>query len=504
MKDINKIRLIVLLSGFISMELEILGTRLISPIFGSTIYVWTSLIGVTLTFLALGYWYGGKLADKGKINLNKLGLIILLLGVYICVLPFISRIILYQFNSLGMILGPLLVSFVILAFPIFFLGFIVPTSVKFVTSSLGEVGRKAGQIYALATVGSIIGTFTTGFFLILYLGVIKTALITGIILMLFSLIVMNHKKNKKIFLVLLLIPLLIILHSQIVYPSEILESFDGYHGQVRVIQEDEVHMRIYVGALTLTSVNLKTKENELSYGKYFEIPFIYNPEHKKTLMIGLAGGAVARELVKKYDLEMDVVEVEPKMLDLARKYFYWNDEATVYFDDGRHFIENSEEKYDVIIIDIGLVYPAWHLYTKEAFQGYEKHLNDDGMLVINLISAKEGEHAKTTKSLYKTLGSVFKEVMILRHPNTNPETIRNIVFVASKNNIDKNKLISTVKLSNYSGPSIEKIIEDNSNFEVDDNVKLTTDNFPVAEFYDYENWKDFESITKQKLKYFLP
>jgi len=503
MKKINKIRLIVLLSGFISMELEILGTRLISPIFGSTIYVWTSLIGVTLTFLALGYWYGGKLADKGKINLNKLGLIIFFLGIYICLLPLISRAILYPLNNLGIIFGPLLVSFVILAFPIFFLGFVVPTSVKLVTSNLEEVGRKAGQIYALATVGSIFGTFVTGFFLILYLGITKTAFVTGIVLVLLSLIMMERRKNKKFFLVLLIIPLLIILQSQMVYPSEVLESFEGHYGQVRVVQENGVHMRMYTNSLMLTSVNLETKENEVSYVKYFEVPFIYEPEHKEVLMIGFAGGAVARELVNKYNLEMDVVEIESKMLDLAREHFYWNDEADVYIDDGRHFIKNSDKKYDVIIIDVGLVYPAWHLYTKEAFQEYEKHLNDDGVLVINLVSAKEGKYAKTTKSLYKTLELVFKDILILRQPRTDPEVIHNVILFASKNNIDKDKLTSLVNSADYSGPSIEKMIEDNSNFEINDDVKLTTDDFPVAEFYDYENWKSFGATDQQKLKYFL-
>jgi spermidine synthase len=503
MKNINKIRLIVLLSGFISMELELLGTRLISPIFGSTIYVWTSLIGVTLTFLALGYWYGGKLADKGKINLNKLGLIILLLGVYISLLPFISRVILYQFSGLGIILGPLLISLVILAFPIFFLGFIVPTSVKLITTSLGEVGSKAGEIYALATVGSIIGTFATGFFLILYLGITKTALITGIVLILLSLILIERKKNKKIFLVLLLIPLLLVLQSQIVSPSEILESFEGHHGQVKVIQKSDNDIGLYSGELMLTSVNPKTKENKISYSKYFEIPLIYNPEHKKALMIGLAGGAVARELVKKYNLEMDVVEIEPKMLELAKEYFYWNNEATVYIDDGRHFVQNSNEKYDIIIIDIGLVFPAWHLYTTEAFQEYEKHLNDDGILVINLISAKEGKHSRTTESLYKTLESVFKDVIILRHPDIDPEIIYSTILFASKKDIDKNELILTVNLSDYSGPSIQEMI-DSSDFEVNFNVGLNTDDFPIAELYDYESWKSWGLTIKQELKYFLP
>ncbi len=500
MRNINKIRLIVLLSGFISMELEILGTRLISPVFGSTIYVWTSLIGITLTFLALGYWYGGKLADKGKINLSKLGLIILLLGVYICLLPLTSRAILYHFNSLGIIFGPLLVSLVILAFPVFFLGFVVPTSIKLATTYLGEIGRKAGQIYALATIGSIIGTFVTGFFLILYLGITKTALITGILLILLSLIIM---KNKLKFLFIFLIPLLIIFQSQIVYPSEILESFDSYYGQVKVIQEDD-HMRLYNGALTLTSVNLNTKENEVAYVKYFEIPLIHNSEHKEILMVGLAGGAIAKELLKKYNLEMDVVEIEPKMLDLARKYFYWNDKADVYFDDGRHFIQNSEKKYDVIIIDIGLIFPTWNLYTEEAFREYKEHLNENGMLVINLISAKEGEYSKTTKSLYNTLNSIFEDILILRNPHANSETIQNIIFLASEEQINKEKLISSVKSSDYDGPSIEGMIKDNSNFEINPDIKVSTDDFPIIEFYDYETWKSFGLTTKRELKYVLP
>ena len=96
----NKIRIVAILAGFISMELEILGTRILSPIFGSTIYVWTSLIGITLTFLAIGYWFGGRLADKGKITVNTLGLIILSLGFYICLLPRISRLV-FSFSGLS-------------------------------------------------------------------------------------------------------------------------------------------------------------------------------------------------------------------------------------------------------------------------------------------------------------------------------------------------------------------------------------------------------------------
>jgi len=256
----NKIRIVAVLAGFISMELEILGTRLISPIFGSTIYVWTSLIGVTLTFLALGYWYGGKLADKGKININTLGLIIVSLGIYIALVSRISRLVFSFSVSFDIIWGPLFTALFILALPIFLLGFVVPTSVKLITQSLSEVGGRAGEIYSLATLGSIIGTFFTGFFLISYFGVVKTSLITGIALILVSLIIIQPKIKL---LSLLIIPALLIPPS---YPPEILESIDSYYGLTRVMKHEN-HLRIFVGTVPQTATPRVWKKAITKFGR---------------------------------------------------------------------------------------------------------------------------------------------------------------------------------------------------------------------------------------------
>lgn len=474
----NKIRIVAVLAGFIVMELEILGTRIISPIFGSTIYVWTSLIGITLTFLALGYWYGGRLADKGRITINTLGLIILLIGIYISLLPRISRLVLYFSNELNIIWGPLLSSLMILSLPVFFLGFVVPTSVKFITRSLDEIGGRAGEIYSLATVGSIIGTFATGFFLISYFGVVKTSLITGLALIIVSLIIIEPKIK---FLSLLIIPGLLIPLS---YPSEILESFDSYYGQTRIMRHGE-HLRLFVGTVPQTAINTKTKENEIGYIKYFETPFLYNSDFKDVLMVGLAGGYTAKNLVEKYDINMKVVEVEPKMLDLAKKYFYWDNEAEVYFDDGRHFLRNTGN-YDVIIIDLGQVFPAWHLFTLESFQEYNQHLNPEGVLVFNIFSAREGDYSKLTQTLYKTLQEVFCDIIILGNPEADEKETQGMVFLASKKEIDE-----------------EKIPRDILTLNIDKDTRLTTDDRPLAEFYDYINWQDWGRIGRNGLKYFL-
>lgn len=475
---VNKIRIVAILAGFICMELEILGTRLLAPIFGPTIYVWTSLIGITLTFLAIGYWYGGKLADRGKININTLGLIVLLLGVYIALVPRISRLVFSFSVDLDIIFGPLITAFFILALPIFFLGFVVPTSVKLITQSLTEVGSRAGEIYSLATIGSIIGTFFTGFFLISYFGVVKTSLITGIALILVSLIIIRPQIK---FLSLLIVPFLLIPLS---YPSEILESFDSYYGLTRVMRHEN-HLRVFVGTIPQTAIDIETKENEIGYINYFEVPFIYNPGLKDVLMVGLAGGYTAKNLVEKYGLRMDVVEVEPKMLELAKEYFYWKDEAEVFFDDGRHFLRNAG-KYDVIILDIGQVFPAWHLFTLEALREYKEHLNPEGILVFNIFSAREGEYSKLTQTLYKTLQEVFYDIIILGNPNSEKKENQSLVFLASKKEIDK-----------------EKISKNVLTFNADKGIKLTTDNHPLAEFYDYLNWSEWGGVSKNGLKYFL-
>jgi len=496
---VNKLRIVVVLAGFATMELEIIGTRILSPIFGPTIYVWTSMIGVTLTFLALGYWYGGKLVDEGKIAMNALGAVILLLGVWICILPHISKPVLFQLSDWGILWGPLVASLMILSFPVFFSGFVVPSAVKLITQSLEEVGSRAGEIYSLATVGSIIGTFTTGFFLVLYLGVAKTCLITGIALILLSLIVIEPKIK---FLSILIVILLIM--SPTTTPPEILESFDSPYGQIRVRDTNRAIV-LYMDGIIETMLNKETQESGTLNTFLFNVPFVYNSSYKKVLMIGLAGGLGAKELAQRYDVDLDVVEIEPRMLDVAEEHFGWAGERRVHFDDGRHFLRNSG-KYDVIIVDTGVIFCCWHLYTLEAFQEVYDHLNPDGVFLVNFIASTEGGYSMAAQSEYETLKRVFDDVLIIRGIG-DPEDACLVTLLASKKKIDRDKLLESTKRSGLSrGPlSLGEII--NASFEIsfdNERVGLTTDDHPIAEFYDYIVWQKIGKIGKGGLKYFMP
>lgn len=493
----KKLLLAVFFAGFAVLELEILTPRILSPVFGGTIFVWSSIIAATLAYLSLGYFSGGKLADRGKININRVGFVLLITGVYVALLPFISRSLLPLTNDFGVMFGPLISAFALLAIPMFLLGLVSPSAIKLITKSLERVGSRAGEIFAFGTLGSIAGALITGFVLIPSIGVAAASTVTGLVLIVISFFLI---KSRTKYLAILLIASLFLVPQQ--QPPEILESFDSFYGQIRVIDhnfgEYGTVRRVYLDTLPQSAVNVNTRENEMGYIEFFEIPLLYNSGYTRALMIGLGGGATAKEMVNKHNLEMDVVEIEPRMLDLAEEYFYWEGEATVYFDDARHFL-SSAGTYDVIFIDIGYVFPTWHLYTLEAFQQYSDHLNGDGALVINLFSGKEGKHGRVTQTLFKTLERVFGDVFLLRDPSSDPDDTHAMALLAFKKEIERGKFSSLPHRL-----SMQEILDDNDNFIIQDSIVLNTDDRPVAEFYDYESWETFGLIGRDRLKYFLP
>lgn len=470
MKDINKIRLLVLLSGFISMELELLGTRLLQPVFGPTIYVWTSLIGVTLAFLALGYWQGGKLADKGKIDLNKLGLITLLLGIYICFLPLITTALIQPFSNLGILFGPIFTSLVILAFPIFFLGFVVPTSVKLATHNLEKVGKEAGEIYALATVGSIIGTLATGFFLILYIGISKTSIVTGAVLILLSLFI--FKRKKPFFLFFLVIPILLFLFIPKAPAAVVYSSNSGYYSGITVTSQ--VIGNYNVSQLILDNVVQDIKTDNpyfFNYINFFKIPFYFR-NISSTLMIGLGSGQGVQMLHDAYNVSSDVVEIDPRMVYVSQKYFGFNaSNYNITINDARSYLLHTSKKYDLIISDLGFVDVDPYLFTTNFYEIIKSHLNPNGIFMINLVTAKEGSNSIIAESVYSDLKKEFDYVLVFRNPDTPNNEIDNTFFVASNSKID----IPT----NLTDSTLDSIIQ--SPFTYNQTLSADTDNFAPIE-----------------------
>lgn len=152
-------------TGAVILIVEILGTRTLAPFYGSTIFVWSSLITATLAFLGLGYWYGGKLADR-RPERGLLYWIIFIAGTSILLIPKYDGWVLIQTDRLGLRYGPLVAAFVIFGPSLFLLGTVSPFAVRIHAPTLKRLGATAGTLYAISTLGSLVGGLLAGFYLV--------------------------------------------------------------------------------------------------------------------------------------------------------------------------------------------------------------------------------------------------------------------------------------------------------------------------------------------------
>ena len=196
------IRLDIFVSGAVVMALEMMGSRLLAPVFGDSVFVWGSLIGIVMASLALGYYLGGRLADREP-SFRAFSLIIFAAGVLIIPIPLFSNIVLEAvlYSGLGERYGPVLASLLLLAAPTILLGMVSPYAIRLAASSLQEIGGVSGSLYSVSTGGSIFGTFFTVFVLIPSFGVRIILISLGVVLIAVSIIGMAREQRLiKIFL----------------------------------------------------------------------------------------------------------------------------------------------------------------------------------------------------------------------------------------------------------------------------------------------------------------
>src|SRR5215211_1403961 len=390
-----------------SMSLEFAASRILIPVFGSSIYTWGSLIGVILTGLSLGYHIGGKLADKNP-SFLKLCLVIFSAGLYIIFIPFIAPTItssFIQFVSDSQY-ASLFAVFTLLIAPTFLLGIVSPYAIKLATRRLAELGNVSGNLYSLSTIGSIVGTFLAVFVvvLLLFLPSISLSSIST---------VMVHT-------------------GTLVYEKETLYSHLDVidYGNIRTLYLDgNIHSQMY-----------KDKPEELvnTYTKYFHLGFLFNPNAKDVLFVG--GGAFSgpKNFLSMYsDVRIDVVEIDPDVISAARNYFNLpvdNDGSRlmIYNDDARNFLSKTEKKYDLIILDaFSKNYVPFHLMTLEYFQLLDKRLTSDGVIISNNIGSMTGDRSDIVRAVYKTISQILPSVYVFPTEH-NSRNLQNIMMAAMK------------------------------------------------------------------------
>lgn len=441
-----RLKILTFSSGAIVMALEISASRILTPVFGSTIYTWGSLIGIILSGLSLGYFLGGKIADSHP-SFDKICGIVFSVGLFIIGMPFFASSVI-DF-SLGVLpisqYTPLLATFLLLMLPSALLGFVSPYAVKLGTNTLQKVGNISGNLYSIATIGSIFGTFLTVFVLIPNLTVTQIIFGLGTALLLSS--VVGLRLTPRIIVVVIILLLIVpwssfsintISHNgRLVYEMETMFS----HLDVTEFGDNR---SLYLDGLWHSSMNLKDPlDLVIDYTEFFHLGMLFNPDAKNVLFVGGGGFTGPKNFLHVYpDVKIDVIEIDPDVVDIAKKYFglQENSRLQVFTDDARKHLSLYDKKYDLVILDAyAATYVPYHLMTDEFFELLEKRMTSDGVIVSNLIGSIEGNNSPLVRSIYKTMDETFP-VSYVFPTESNPSNLQNIMIVSSNQPYDFDRL----------------------------------------------------------------
>ncbi len=471
------------------MIFELLGSRILWPYLGTSIFVWTSLIWIILWSLSLWYYLGWKISDK-KADLRWLSIIIFFASIFI-VLNIITKYIIL--NSITWITNNLKISSVISSIILFaptsvMLWIVSPYVAKLKINNITNCWTTVWNLYALSTAWSIFGTFFAWFFLIPFFGTNILTIILSTILLLLSILVYNKKYLISRFILLFII--LVIFLS--------IDSINELHKKNGFIDLDTAYSRVWIYDSIQKDTKLKTRNllinNEHSsamfldnnnlvyeYTKYYNLAKHFNPQFKKTLMFWWAWYSFPKSFLLNYpDSKIDVVEIDPKMTELAKNYFKLTDNKNlnIYHEDGRVYLNKTKEKYDVVFWDAFSSHYSipYQLTTKEAIQKTYDILNKDWVVVLNIISAIEWEAWLFLQAEYKTYKSIFPQVYIFPVRNKNDwNEVQNIILVALKSDKKPSFYSSDLTLNSYLDHLWKK--------EIISNLPILTDDYAPVDYY---------------------
>lgn len=414
------------------MGLEMAGSRVLATHFGSSIYVWGSIIGIFLAALSGGYFVGGLAADR-KPSFFLLNVLVLVAGCWLLVLPlyanYVCRVI--RSLSLGARLEPLLATTLLFGGPSILMGMVSPFAVRLAASAIDRIGNTAGRLYAISTVGSIVGTLVTAFWLIPIIGVNTILKSLGLTLIVVAIIGLPRSRATLVaaaIAVIIAIPALLVRSAPFISlrPDQHVrfEGDSAYH-HVMVVDDERLGWRVLRFNNHIQSiVDQKPPYQSNSYTNSFELARIFKPKLTRVLFIG-GGGAIGPRnfLEQDKDVKVDIVEIDPLVVNVSRDYFHLQADSrlNIYVEDGRRFVRRTPEKYDVVILDAfteGGQIP-FHLATQEFMREIRNVLTPDGLFLSNINSALDGPKSHILRAEYKTATSVFPSVYLFPKPFEN-------------------------------------------------------------------------------------
>ncbi|MFA6254612.1 MAG: fused MFS/spermidine synthase [Patescibacteria group bacterium] len=484
---IGRLEIIVFIAGTVVMILELIGSRILAPYLGNSIFVWASLIGVILGALSLGYYLGGHFSANNP-KLKFLAAIIFAAGLSILIITLIKDLVLFSAIELGVKTGSILATLILFTVPSVLLGMVSPYALRLKIEKIENSGGVAGNLYALSTIGSIAGTFLAGFYLIPTFG--STQILFGLsAVLIITALLGGGKKTKAIALILVII---IWSLNQLV-PSQFVFEGDSAYNHIIVkdtIDKNNEEVRIlYLATESHSGVYKNPNELYASYHQFYRLDTLFKPKIEKALTLGGGAYVAPRDFLKRFPKAlMTVVEIDPKVTEVAKQYFWLQDNPRLKIDhqDGRIFLNNNREKFDVIYGDAFSSYYSipFQLTTKEAAEKIYNSLTDDGIFILNIIAALDGDKAKLFQAEYKTLQSVFPQLYLFptRYYNgENQGKYQNLVLIATKNQTRLTKQELVKEATSKQKELLEHLWE--GPLELDPSLPILTDNFAPVDYY---------------------
>ena len=432
--------LTALITGAVVMALEILGSRLLAPVFGNSLFVWGALIGIILAAMSSGYAFGGWASDRYRVA-AVLAWLLLGSGAWTLLISWMGQSTILKVAKLveDPRWGPSLAACVLLAPPAFGLSGVMPALLRLAVVDMGYLGRHTGSMIALSTVGSLAGTWGTAFFLLSWLGTHTLVASLGIVQLLLGLLwlVRSTRGMPCVSGVVGAVLFAVVgqYFGQVPAVSGLVHQEDSPYQQVRVRDDDLFRYLVLDRTWHAVMWRADPVNLFLPYSQLMVAALALTPEPKRGLILGHGGGSLAKWLAFVWPkLEVDVVEFDPVVVQMAEQYFAYRPPANhhVFVKDARVFLRDTTATYDVIWVDAFARHLIpFHLTTVEFFSELRRKLNPDGVVAVNLASSGEGGDLLRASAVVQTLKTAFPtiEAFGVKGPwRAHQTTAENLIF----------------------------------------------------------------------------
>ena len=439
--------LTVVITGASVMMVELLGSRIIGPFYGVSLIVWSSILSVSLLALSLGYSIGGYCADRHRFL--TLSGAIFFASLLTSLIPVLSKPVQLLFDPLGLRWGALSSAFVLLSPPLVFLGMAGPFIIRLATTKLDRVGSMAGTVYAVSTVGSVIGTLVLGFYLLPLFGTHSILLAVSLVLLFLAIFWFFYEKQYlekssrvPVWAGISLVTLVIVFaqlfdqgEKQYGADTKLVFERETHYGWVRVVDQKETGTRwLMSDGSTIGAEHLDSGQSMLAYQSVVRLLPWFKPDSRDALLIGLGAGHLVADF-NQYNVVTDSIEIDPAVAFAAEAYFDLPPSGRVMVGDARYQVQRLDERYDLIVHDCftGGSEP-YHLLSREMMLEIKSKLKPGGILAVNFVGFTDPEKARPVESVARTLDSVFKNRK--QYVPRIGETFSDYIFIVSDDDLN--------------------------------------------------------------------